>query len=125
MQRRNETMSPEKVNACMQVFQNNVPVDKALYLRDALAQADESCYNALTCIPLKSTTTTLILSIFLGGLGADRFYIGDTGLGVAKLLFGWITFGIWPFIDIFLTYKKAKEKNLQKILQAAPPQRAY
>lgn len=44
--------------------------------------------------------------------------IGDIGLGVAKLLLGWLTFGIWPLIDIFLCYKKAKEYNYQKLTQA-------
>jgi hypothetical protein len=43
----------------------------------------------------------LLLSIFLGGLGVDRFYLGHIGLGVVKL----ITFGgcgIWSLIDIIL-----------------------
>ena len=31
--------------------------------------------------------------------GVDRFYLGNIGLGVAKLFLGWLTFGIWPLID--------------------------
>ena len=49
----------------------------------------------------KSKTTTLIISILLGELGIDRFYLGYKGLGVLKL----ITvggFGIWWLIDIIL-----------------------
>lgn len=47
----------------------------------------------------KSKTTTLILSILVGGLGVDRFYLGYTGIGVLKLLTGGC-FGILWIIDI-------------------------
>lgn len=47
----------------------------------------------------KSRTVASILGFFLGGLGIDRFYLGNTGMGVAKLLVGWLTLGIWPLID--------------------------
>lgn len=43
----------------------------------------------------------LLVSIFLGWLGIDRFMMGQVGLGIVKL----ITmggFGIWWFIDIIL-----------------------
>ena len=49
----------------------------------------------------KEWTTTLIISILIGGLGIDRFYLGYTGLGIAKLLtLGGC--GIWSIIDIIL-----------------------
>lgn len=49
----------------------------------------------------KSWTTALLLSIFLGGIGIDRFYLGHTGLGIAKLLtLGGC--GIWALIDLVL-----------------------
>lgn len=48
---------------------------------------------------MKSKTTALILSIFVGGLGVDRFYLGYTGMGVLKLLTGGC-FGILWIIDI-------------------------
>jgi hypothetical protein len=47
----------------------------------------------------KSRTVAVILGFFLGGLGVDRFYLGNIGMGVAKLLLGWLTLGIWPLID--------------------------
>jgi TM2 domain-containing membrane protein YozV len=43
----------------------------------------------------------LILSLFTGWLGADRFYLGYTGLGVVKLLtLGGC--GVWWFVDAVL-----------------------
>lgn len=50
---------------------------------------------------MKSKTTALILSILLGELGIDRFYLGYTGLGILKLLTGG-GFGIWWLVDIIL-----------------------
>lgn len=48
---------------------------------------------------MKSKITARLLSIFLGGLGIDRFYLGYTGLGVLKLFTGGC-FGILSLIDI-------------------------
>lgn len=49
----------------------------------------------------KDWMTTVLLSVFLGSLGIDRFYLGHTGLGVVKL----ITFGgcgVWYLVDLIL-----------------------
>jgi TM2 domain-containing membrane protein YozV len=50
---------------------------------------------------MKSKTTALILSILLGEIGVDRFYLGYTGLGILKLLTAG-GFGIWWLIDIIM-----------------------
>ena len=45
--------------------------------------------------------TALLLSIFLGGFGVDRFYLGYIGMGILKLLTGGV-FGILYIIDIIM-----------------------
>lgn len=54
--------------------------------------------------------TTLLLSIFLGTIGVDRFYLGQTGLGIAKLLTGGGC-GIWALIDIILVAMRKVTDN--------------
>lgn len=52
----------------------------------------------------KNYVTALLLSIFLGWLGIDRFYVNHIGLGILKLiltLIGGIGL-VWWIIDIIL-----------------------
>lgn len=87
-----------------------------MLLKDKLLQADDSKYSYLSMAELKNPTTILIISLFLGGLGIDRFMLGDIGMGVLKLLTGGVC-GILTIIDWFTVMKKAKEKNFQTIME--------
>ena len=63
----------------------------------------------------KDPMTALIISLFLGCYGVDRFYVGDTGVGIVKL----ITCGgcgIWAIIDWFLIMGTTREKNYNRLL---------
>ncbi|GAB2722951.1 TM2 domain-containing protein [Arthrobacter bambusae] len=63
----------------------------------------------------KSFLTTWLLSLLLGGLGIDRFYLGKVGTGILKLVtFGGI--GIWALIDLILVLtNKQTDKQGNKL----------
>lgn len=94
------------------------PPERIYLLQEAMAKVPESKLNAFfASMQLKDPTTILLLSIFLGSFGVDRFVNGDIGLGFGKLctIGG---FGIWWLIDIFFVPNSAKEKNFIAIMQA-------
>ncbi|MFN5557242.1 MAG: TM2 domain-containing protein [Chryseotalea sp.] len=85
-------------------------------IRDRLVAMDDSKWVMISTQQYKDPTTSLIVSIIAGGLGIDRFMIGDTGLGIGKLLTCG-GFGIWTIIDWFLIQGATREKNMQKLQQ--------
>jgi TM2 domain-containing membrane protein YozV len=85
-------------------------------IREQLLALDDSKWAMISTIQFKDPTTLLIVSLLAGSLGVDRFMLGDTGLGVGKLLTcGGL--GIWTIVDWFQIQKSTREKNLQKLQQ--------
>lgn len=65
----------------------------------------------------KDWLTTLLLCLFLGGLGGHRFYTGHTGIGVAQL-FTLGGCGIWALIDLInIATDKFRDANGQPLLK--------
>lgn len=63
----------------------------------------------------KNYAAALVLSVLVGYLGVDRFYLGSGGLGFLKL----ITMGgggIWWIIDIFLIGTKMAKDGVKRPL---------
>ena len=46
-------------------------------------------------------------TFLFGGFGVDRFLRGQIGAGICKLLFGWVTLGIWSLVDWIVALTKA------------------
>mmetsp|Transcript_44631 Transcript_44631/g.105736 ORF Transcript_44631/g.105736 Transcript_44631/m.105736 type:complete len:243 (+) Transcript_44631:68-796(+) len=70
---------------------------------DVLCLPPRSFQKLATCdfTTGKSWRTTMILSVVLGGFGADRFYLGHMGWGTLKL-FSFGGLGIWALTDALL-----------------------
>ena len=108
-------MEQQKIDMFIMTNQKYFPAEKIMYLKDKLRVMDEEKFSLVSTIELKDPTTILLISLFLGGLGVDRFMLGDTGMGVLKLLtFG--VCGIMTIIDWFSVSKKTKELNFNKIM---------
>jgi TM2 domain-containing membrane protein YozV len=75
----------------------------------------------------KSMAVAYLLLIFLGGFGAHRFYLGQTGSAVAMLVIflisllltvvaigalGLLAIGIWCFVDLFLIPGYIRQFNM-------------
>lgn len=106
----------QKVDFFMMSNKDNFPSEKLAVIQQALSRLDENTFNSVSMLQFKNPTTALLLSIFTGTLGIDRFYIGDTGMGIGKLL----TAGgcwIWWLIDIFMIQGATREKNFEQISQ--------
>ncbi len=75
----------------------------------------------------RDRTVLLLVSIFVGSFGVDRFLLNDIGIGVLKLLTGGLCGILW-LIDIFLIMGKTDDYNRQKaheILSGILANRAY
>lgn len=76
---------------------------------------DEEKFSLISTIEMKEPTTLLLVSIFLGTLGIDRFMLGDTGMGILKLLTAGCC-GILTIVDWFTVSKRTKDLNFNKVM---------
>lgn len=58
---------------------------------------------------MKSKTTAILLCFFLGGLGAHKFYLGQTGQGVLFLLTAGLL-GIGSLVNFIQLLVKSNEE---------------
>ncbi|NDJ26916.1 TM2 domain-containing protein [Campylobacter sp. MIT 12-8780] len=118
-------------NAVLLSIKDKIPDSSLAIVQDKLKVASEDKLNTLMVLPLKNVIIGLVLGLLFGGFGIDRFYKGDIGLGIAKLVL-WILgcatvifyigavfliiLWVWVIVDFFLVWKGIKQDNLNKIL---------
>ena len=108
-------MTQDKVDMYIVTNQKYLPAEKVVFLKQKLLEADENKFSMVSSIEFKDPTTILLVSIFLGTLGIDRFMLGETGMGILKLLTAGLC-GILTIVDWFSVQKKARELNYNKIM---------
>lgn len=107
-------MDAQKVDNFITTNAKYFPSEKLSNVKSILEKVEDSNWISVQGISFKDPTIMLIVSIIGGSFGIDRFMLGDTGLGVGKLLTcGGL--GIWAIIDWFIIMNRAKDVNYQKL----------
>lgn len=123
-------MDQNKIQLFMVTNQDKLPMEMIPLISNRLEAADDSRMPVLMSMDLKSPVVALVLSLVLGGLGIDRFYIGDNTNGAIKLIVGLVvlpiisvvTLGIGSLlylgyaVDYFLIMGATKKKNAEKLM---------
>jgi len=108
-------MEKTKVDQFLMVNAGKFPEVAQMQIREKLEKLDDSRESILFASTWKNPMTAFLLAFFLGGFGADRFYLGQPGLGVLKL----ITCGgvcIWALIDLFTAFSRTKQFNMNQLM---------
>ena len=95
-----------------------LPQSSIYSLKDQLLKLTDEQLEQIEWVKFKDPTILLIISIFLGGFGVDRFILGDTFKGVLKLILTFFFVGvIWWLIDLFKITDKTMEYNYNKLME--------
>ena len=105
----------QKIDMFIMTNQKYFPAEKIMYVKEKLKNCDTEKFDMISMTELKDPTTHLLVSLFLGSLGIDRFMLGDTGMGILKLLTVGCC-GIMTIIDWFTISNKTKELNFNKFM---------
>ena len=111
-------MDSQKIDMFIMMNSKYFNPESLPFIRKQLEEATDEKASLAMVSGFKDPTTLLIVSIVAGNLGIDRFMLGETGLGIAKLLTcGGL--GIWTIVDWFTIMQRTRELNfsmLQSIL---------
>lgn len=111
-------MEKQKVEMFMAQHGEKFPAEKLPMIQQKLEELGDDKFMVLSSTSFKDPTTLLIISIVIGSYGVDRFMLGQTGLGVLKLLTVGAC-GIWTIIDWFQIKKMTREVNYAKFSSIA------
>jgi TM2 domain-containing membrane protein YozV len=93
------------------------PVESLPLIREKLEGMSEDGVMMLSAVRLQDPVVMLIVSLFLGCFGVDRFLLGDIVFGLIKLFTGGVC-GVFTIIDWFTVMRRTRDKNLAAVLLA-------
>ena len=109
-------MDSHKVDLFLATSQKFFEPAQLPFIREQLSLIDDSRFLAVSSMEYRDPMM-LLVSIIGGSLGIDRFILGDTGLGVAKLLTAGGC-GIFTIIDWFQIQSLTRRKNMELFMRA-------
>ncbi|MEO5674713.1 MAG: TM2 domain-containing protein [Chitinophagales bacterium] len=109
-------MESNKIDMFLLANSKFFPAENLPMIRSQLEKADDTKFMNIQAVQYRDPGTMIIISLFAGHFGVDRFMLGETGLGVAKLLTCG-GFGIWTIIDWFLIMQHTREINLDNLMR--------
>jgi len=109
-------MENQKIDSFLSIKGEYFPSANIQTIRERLAATPDSKSDLIRFYEYKNPTVMLLISIFLGQLGIDRFMLGDIGLGVLKLITAGGC-GIWWLVDLFTVQDRTREYNYKKFIE--------
>lgn len=112
-------INPDFVQQYIMANAKFFPEDSINELKARLSKLSQNQFNAIQGIQLKDPMIMLLLSLFLGSSGIDRFLLKEIGLGIIKLLTAGGC-GIWTIVDWFLVMNRTREFNYKLVSNSLP-----
>ena len=114
-----DRINPDFVQQYIMANSKFFPEDSINELKARLSKLSQNQFNAIQGIQLKDPMIMLLLSLFLGSSGIDRFLLKEIGLGIIKLLTAGGC-GIWTIVDWFLVMNRTREFNYKLVFDSLP-----
>jgi TM2 domain-containing membrane protein YozV len=87
---------------------------------NALTPEQRICFQLEYSTAKKDPTTALLLALFLGGLGAHQFYMGNVALGIIYAVFCWTLIpACIALVECFLMSGRVRSFNALKAHEIA------
>jgi TM2 domain-containing membrane protein YozV len=108
----------DKVNLFLATHSSHLPAAMIPQIRQALLARPDKIDMAMA-VDFKDSMIAFMLCLVLGCFRVHRFYIGDSGIGIAQLLVNLFTCylaSIWILVDLFLIWDATRQKNYENLM---------
>jgi hypothetical protein len=104
-------MEKSKVDMYIGLNAENFNPHDLMIVKEKLEQMEDDKFFLVQGVELQKPSTIFLIAILLGW---ERFWLGDVGLGILKIVtfYGCL---IWWLVDIFSAKDRAKKYNFTKI----------